>query len=167
LLGAEKFAEIIWCYGVWQSRYKKIKARFIEGLPDLEEFDGRPKLVVIDDLMHEADERVSKLFTKISHHKNASVVFITQNVFHQKKNNRDSNLNCHYLVLFKNPRDSLQISYLSRQMNPSNPKLGEHAFSVAASKPHGYLLLDFKQDTPDYLRIRSDIFSKMPAVHWV
>ena len=33
-----------------------------------------------------------------------------------------------------------------------------HAFSDATSIPHGYLLLDLKPNTPDYLRFRTHIF---------
>ena len=40
-------------------------------------------LLIIDDLMHEMNEVVAKLFTKCSHHRNTSVLLLTQNIFHQ------------------------------------------------------------------------------------
>jgi hypothetical protein len=162
-----EFTEIIWCYSIEQPIYNNIQARFIKGLPDENEFDGSPKLVILDDLMQESNEKVSKLFTRVSHHKNVSVIFITQNIFHQQKNSRDKNINAHYLVMFKNPRDYSQITCLSRQIDPCRPKIIEQAFREATQKPHGYLLFDFKQSTPDIMRLRSDIFSQTPKLYGV
>ena len=44
-------------------------------------------LIVIDDQMIEvgSDNRIVNLFTKGSHHRNLSVIYIVQNVFHRKK----------------------------------------------------------------------------------
>ena len=69
------------------------------------------------------------LFTKGSHHRNLSVIYIVQNLFHQGKGNRSISLNSHYLVLFKNPRDKLQILTLAKQMYPS-----ETAWFIKESK---------------------------------
>jgi hypothetical protein len=60
------------------------------------------------------------IFTKYSHHKNMSVIFTVQNIFHQKKGQRDISLNTMYLILMKNPRDMAQIIYLARQLHPLN-----------------------------------------------
>ena len=65
--------------------------------------------MVIDDHMEDAggDERIVNLFTRGSHHRNLSVIYILQNVFHQGKGSRSISLNSHYLVLLKNPWDQL------------------------------------------------------------
>jgi len=48
-------------------------------------FDGRqPTLLIIDDLMSETNQLVEDIFTKISHHRNISVIYMTQNVFDKK-----------------------------------------------------------------------------------
>ena len=60
--------------------------------------------------------KVSKLFTKGSHHCNISLVLITQNVFHQGPSSRDISLNSKDIVVFKNPRDKTQIVNLARQV---------------------------------------------------
>ena len=67
-------------------------------------------------------------------------------------------LNSHYLVCFKNPRDRAQIMHLSRQVWPENPKALQEAYTEATGEPHNYLLLDFKQGTPDEFRVRTKIF---------
>ena len=62
------------------------------------------------------DKRIVNLFTRGFHHRNLSVIYIVQNLFHQGKGSRSISLNSHYLVLFKNPRDKLQILTLAKQM---------------------------------------------------
>ena len=151
--------EIVWCYGVYQDVFNTMdNVSFVEGLPKETEFDGNNRvLLVIDDLMHEANEKVAQIFTKGTHHKNISVLFLTQNIFHSSKHSRTMNLNSHYLVLFKNPRDVGQIGILGRQMF-SNGKFLEEAFKDATSRPYGYLLVDLKPDTEEQLRVRTNIF---------
>jgi hypothetical protein len=150
---------IIWCFGCYQDEYRNSDSiEFVEGIPCSDILDGRRTLLIIDDLMSETDDRVTKLFTKGSHHKNASVVYISQNVFNKGKENRNISLNTHYLVLFKNPRDSAQIVHLGRQIFPERVKYFREAFADATTRPYGYLLVDLKTTTPDDLRLRTDIF---------
>ena len=159
------FKEIIWCYSEVGSLKEKAGVTYNEGLPDESVFTGEPKLLILDDLMHESSERVAKLFTKVSHHRNVSVIFITQNLFHQSKHSREMALNSHYLVVFKNPRDKSQIMYLARQLFPESPKFVVDAYNQATSKPHGYIFVDLKQDTEDRFRIKGDIFEEYISVY--
>ena len=57
--------EVVWCYGEWQAAYEEMKdVTFMEGLPQPQSWsDGKPRLIILDDLMSEADGRVTKLFT--------------------------------------------------------------------------------------------------------
>ena len=157
------FARKILYYGEWQSGYLEFgkDVEFREGLPASEDYvgDNRPKLVIIDDLMREgSNSTIVDLFTKGSHHKNLSVIFITQNLFHQGPGQRTITLNASYIVIFKNPRDRSQISHMGRQVYPENSKFLQEAYFDATSQPHGYLLLDLKQDTPEFCRVRTNIF---------
>jgi hypothetical protein len=147
---------IIWCYGIFQDIFRDIKGvEFNEGLPE-ESMQRKGTLIIIDDLMHEADDSVSKIFTKYSHHRDVSVIFLTQNIFY--KGGRTIGLNAHYLVLFKNPRDATQITYLARQMYPSKSKFMIEAFKDATTAPFSYLTVDLKANTDEKLRLRSGIF---------
>ena len=104
---------IVWCYSQWQPDYMVLMAtiqqiEFFKGIPpDLEHdsyFDvNKRNLIVFDDQM--IDAGVVNLFTRGSHHRNLSVIYIVQNLFHQGKGSRSIGLNSHYLVLFKNPRE--------------------------------------------------------------
>lgn len=164
--------EILWFYGEKQSFHNNIKEispvpiDFIQGMPELEkvaaESSPPPRLVVIDDLMVEGGGgKVIDFFTKGSHHRNLSVIFLLQNIFHQGKAMRDVSLNSHYIVLFKNPRENAQVGYLARQIDPQNSKFIQESYADATSMPHSYFLIDMKQSTPDYLRYRNNIFPNL------
>lgn len=149
-------------YGEWQPAYADSKIpnlQFVEGLPDMDVIDPKVRnLIVIDDLLAETDSRVTKIFTKGSHHRNCSVIYITQNLFDKNKENRTITLNAHYMVLFKSPRDAMQVQHLARQMYPGKSAFMREAFADATSKPYSYLLVDLRPDTPENMRLRTNIF---------
>ena len=155
---------ILFCYGEWQPAYEDMKKygldiAFMEGLVHFDDLKpGPPKLIIIDDLMGETNDQITRLFTKGSHHKNVSVIHILQNLFSKNKEQRCINLNTQYIVLFKNPRDASQIIHLAKQMYPKNVRFMQEAYKMATTNPFSYLLIDLKQDTPEHLRLRSDIF---------
>ena len=105
--------------------------------------------------MTSTDDRVVDIFTKISHHRNLSVVYLTQKIFYKNKQTRTLSINSHYIVLFKHARDAIQVANLARQMYP-----GKSAFMIknTTSSPYGYLLIDLKQETDDKLSLRTGIF---------
>ena len=159
---------ILWCYGEFQPLFQKLSdsvpgIQFVEGLPDdwSDHLDPRHKsLIVIDDLMSECgnDSRITKLFTKGSHHRNLSVVYIVQNLFYQSKESRTISLNCHYIVLFKNPRHRSQITHLAKQMYPNQTRFMSEAYFDTTEEPYGYLFVDLKPNTPEKYRLRTNIF---------
>ncbi|MCG8079175.1 MAG: hypothetical protein JAY75_23490 [Candidatus Thiodiazotropha taylori] len=157
---------IVWCYKEWQPAYNILQERegsnitFLSGIPndddDIVTDTSLSHLIVFDDMLGDKDEEKIKLwFTRKGHHRNASVIYITQNLFQQSKDSRTISLNAHYLILFQSPRDKMQIKHLAKQLQ--SPHL-MYAFNDATSKPHGYLLIDLKPDTPDMLRFRTNIF---------
>ena len=152
--------KVVWAYGEYQDQFDEYpNIHFHEGLPKPDMFDGKQKtLLIIDDLMSETDDSVTKIFTKISHHKSVSVLYLTQNLFFQGKQNRTISLNTHYMVLFKNPRDASQIAVLGKQMYPNKSKILVEAFRDATSVPYGYLLVDMRTDLDEQFRLRTGIF---------
>lgn len=151
------------------SREALQKTKFIHNLPDeFENIDGKNMLIVIDDLMSEAqNQKIADLFTRSSHHKNQSVILITQNIFHQSKYARDISLNAKYICVFRSPRDLNQIRYLSRQISDSGDKVFQIYKELTNDTPHSYLFIDLTQNTPSILRFRSDIFSDISEVFCV
>ena len=160
---------IIWCYGMYQPAYDEMQRTisnitFVEGLPsDLEPMTNPSirNLVILDDMMEQlrTDQRITNLFTK-GCHRNFSVIFILQNIFHHGKQLRDMSLNCHYLLLFKSPPDSSQVTHLAKQMFPGHTKYTQEAFQDATKQPYGFLLCDLKPDTPTDFRLRTNIFPR-------
>jgi hypothetical protein len=152
--------KIVWCHGQMQERY--LNKSFIEYHEGLVDNPSEYDLIVIDDLMNElgTDNRLLNLFTKGSHHMNISVIFIVQNIFHQSKHMRGISLNCQYLIIMKNPRDKSQIHCLARQLYPTKVKKFIKAFEDATKLPYSYLKIDLTPQTPDHLRLQTDILIK-------
>lgn len=162
--------KVLFCYSVDQPLYSEIRQNidgivFYHGLPSLdviyEMSEKEPLLIVLDDLIHKIvdNQDMLLLFTQGSHHKNISVIFMTQNLYHGGKNARTIALNVKYLVLFSNPRDTLQIKYLGRQLfSHKSEHLYEAYLDAIKLTKWGYLLIDLNHDTPDWARLRTNIF---------
>ena len=149
---------VIYSYSEWQPLYDKMRdVIFVEGFVPLSRCKQNT-LLIIDDQMEQLSPLVADIFTKGSHHKKISVCVITQNLFHHNKQMRTITLNAHYLILFKSPRDKSAISTLASQMYPGKAQFLKMIFTDATKDPHSYLLIDLKQQTPDYLRLRTNIF---------
>lgn len=158
-ISSVNFVQITWCFDEMQPLYNLKNVNYCQGIPDLSMFDGKEaQLVIIDDLMRESDGRIVDIFTKGSHHRNLSVFYITQNLFHQGKGQRDISLNSSYIIYFKNPRDRTQIRYLARQVSSENTKFMEDSYKDATKEAHGYLMIDLKQDTSEMCRFKTKIF---------
>ena len=158
-----------WCYSQWQPAYMEMlvtipNTEFVKGIPPALEKDSyfhvnKRNLIVFDDQMIDAgkDQRIVNLFTRGSHHRNLSVIYIVQNLFHQGKGSRSISLNSHYLVLFKNPRDKLQVLTLAKQMYPGCTDFFLKQYEGAVRRPFGYLLIDLKTTTQDDSRLRTNV----------
>ena len=165
----EPLDRVVFCYGEWQKGFEALQqdqgVTMIEGLPDdlYDRFEGLPGMLVLDDLMVESSNNpeVEKLFTRGTHHRGLTTVFLTQNLF--RKGSRTQSLNTHYVVAFKNPRDQTQMGFLFRQAFPKQQKFVEEAFKDATQREYGYLLFDFETDTPDAFRLRTRIFPTDPG----
>ena len=159
--------KVVWCYKEWQHAYNLMQEsfdfiKFIEGIPDDENEIvsdvSIPHLVIFDDMLGEKDEEKIKLwFTRKGHHRNSSVIYITQNMFQQSKSSRTISLNSRYMVVFRNERDTNQIKTLANQMQA--PHLIP-AYNDATSTEHGYLVIDFHARTKREMRLRTDIFHR-------
>ena len=78
---------------------------YLPKIKDINEYD----VIVIDDFMKELNKykELEQMFVKQSHHLNKSIFYVVQNSFYD--NIRTISLNCHYIILMKNPRDKSQI----------------------------------------------------------
>jgi hypothetical protein len=164
---------LVYCYGAYlKDTFNLLHKYFpnielISGLDNSLDFNpSKNNFLIIDDLMTEAVKSniVSDYFTKGSHHKNLSVILLTQNIFHQGSFGRTIGINANYTIYFKNPRDRQQISHLGRQMFPGSGKSNvlKEAYEDAIARPFGYIFLDFKQNTLDKLRLKTNVLPTDP-----
>ena len=92
---SKEINRVNYCYGEWQSEFDKMESvEFVKGIDSVfndKNFfkSGENTLLILDDLANElsGNPRASKLFTQGIHHKNVSIVFITQNLYKQGKSN--------------------------------------------------------------------------------
>ena len=140
---------ILWCFGQWQPLYEDLQKRiscmeFIRGIPDYlnnsQLIDpSKRNLIIFYDLKTEAkcDQRIADLFTKGSHCRNISIVYLTQNVFPQGKACRNITLNTQYLVVFNNLINRQQVATLARRIYPSTSTAFMRKFEDATARPYG------------------------------
>ena len=170
MFDGEPPVRILYCYGIHQPLYEEMQKfipsmTFKEGLPtpeDVDELtsDRKHSILLIDDLMEQAvkSSEVELLFTRGSHHRRMTVIYINQNQFNQGKNARSINLNTHYLILLRNPRDVFQIQILGKQVFPGKSQSVVEAYKDCTSQPYGYLVLDLSPHTSEEHRLRTKIF---------
>ena len=156
------FNKIIWCYAENNAKPNIPGVIFHRGmLTNYSNEKNEKILIILDDLMSDAyNSSVSELFTKGSHHRNTSVILVTQNLFHQTSQSRNISLNAKYIILFKNPRDKQQFSHLARQIYPENSRELMRVYNEVMQTPHAYFIIDLTQDCNELLRFRTDIFNK-------
>ena len=172
----QKSTRIFWYYNQWQECYEKLKKsfgksiRFERGVPELSEdlceINARyNNIIILDDLMAEATDSLSRLFTQ-GRHRNASVILLLQNMFPKGKYNTDISRNAQYLALFRSPSDRKQIGIIGERMFDKNRVHFMNAYYKETEKPFGYLLVDNKPGTPPDKQILADLFGECYVYHF-
>ena len=148
---------IVYSYKKYQPLFDTVSGvEFVQGLPKLDK--SVKTLVLIDDQLGENLKEVVELFTVGAHHDNCSVIYVTQNMFYENKDYRTICRNAQYLIIFKSPRCMNQLSTLACQIYPKGKsELMIKAFEDATSKPYRNLVVDLKPDTPEVLRLRTNV----------
>ena len=173
---SQPVSEILYCMSVEQPLYQKMRnsvpgIKFHKGLPtevDLEEFtDGSEHtMVVLDDLMENVVKSVDiqNLFTKYSHHRNISVIYINQNMYASGPCSRNLSLNTQYFIVLCNPRDIGQIEVLARQTGLG--KLLKDSYrDCVMTKRYGYQVISLHpadiRDADDSPRLKARIHTNI------
>ena len=161
---------IVVLYKRWQPLYDEMKRtipniEFIQGVPNGLDKDGyfnarKPNLLIIDDLMSTTANNsiIADLFSEGSHHRNISVINITQNLFPPGKVSTTQRRNTQYMIIFKSPMSQDQIRTIGSFMFPGHvPKFLE-IYQQATAPAYGYLVIDAKPDTPESYRFKHQLF---------
>ena len=124
-----------------------VSFEFIDSLKN----NGTKYLLIFDDSCEEICN--SKAFVDIAtagRHRGLSTNYIKHNLFHQSKLGRDVELQNTHIVLFKSPRDVMQVTTLSTQLGLGSELI--EWYRDATSVPFGHLLIDLSPRTDDRLR---------------
>lgn len=141
----------VYAYTQWQPIFESLKDKveFFCGLPEKEKLldwaaSTKKLLLILDDLINRIIQSPDylELVTIHVHHMNISVVYISQNLFPQGRFSRTISLNSQNIVLFDNPRDTLQIQVLARKIFPGKVKYFLDCFRKATQNRYCYLLID-------------------------
>ena len=133
----------------------------------LEKSNNRGSLCIFDDVMNEvsSNSTISKLFTRGRSHLGCSLVLMLQNFFPKGSQSRTISINAQYQVLFRYPRDSLQISILARHLCPLNSKSFLEIFKRAMHCAYGYLFCCFTQFCSDRIHYRTNVLpNEYPSI---
>ena len=120
---------------------------FIDSLKN----NGTNYLLIFDDFCEEICN--SKAFVYIAtagRHRGLSTIYIKRNLFHQSKLGRDVELQNTHIVLFKSPRDLMQVTTRSAQLGLGSELVDW--YRDGTSLPFGHLLIDLSPRTDDRLR---------------
>lgn len=177
-----KINNVIWFYSSYQDEYTELKksnlvTRFISKMPTIEEFlsltepykKSSGSIVVLDDLMGQIDKTLVELVCVKSRHTNVSLFVLFQNIFIHNPLARQISLNLKYFHILKNPRDSLGFMILAKQILSKDFKWLVDVYNKEISKtPYGCLLLNLDQETPEFLRVTSNILpNERPVQVWM
>ena len=140
-------------YDVIQKEIKKLE--FVQGVNfkfiDSLKNNGTKYLLIFD---YSCEEICNlEAFVDIAtagRHRGLSTIYIKHNLFHQSKLGRDVELQNTHIVLFKSPRDVMQVTTLSTQLGLGSELVDW--FRDATSVPFGHLLIDLSPRTDDRLR---------------
>ena len=161
-----------WVYNFWQPLYEQltgeitfVHASGAESASVVNRVLGEMKpeqrnLLVLDDQMSSlADSgELARLFTEGSHHLNLTVIYIVQNLFHHAKSQVTVSRNTHYFIIFKNPRDTSQVSSLMQQLARGKTGPMVKIFEDATEEPFSYLYIDCHPQYDKDLRYCVNIF---------
>ena len=113
--------------------------------------NGTKYLLIFEDTCEEICN--SKAFVDIAtagRHRGLSTIYIKHNLFHQSKLGRDVELQNTHIVLFKSPRDVMQVTTLSTHLGIGSELV--YWYRDATSVPFGHLLIDLSPRTDNRLR---------------
>ena len=156
----QKFGKIYFFYQHSQPLYNVMQKEienleFVRGVSfefiDSLKNNGTKYFLLFDDSCEEICN--SQTFVDIAtagRHWGLSPIYIKHNFFHQSKLGRDVELQNTHIVLFKSPRDVMQVTSLSTQLGLGSELVDW--YRDATSVPFGHLLIDLSPRTDDILR---------------
>lgn len=144
-------------------RSRNIEISFNKGIDSLslDSLDPNARhLIIIEDLMTQCRDSplIEELFYHGSSHQSISVIATFNNIFTRGKSSRTIQLNSNIFILFRCRADVRQVSHLFQEFEPERWRFLLEAFNMETQfMRHGWLLCDFSDTTPEWLRYRNFI----------
>lgn len=139
------------------------KVVFREGMPLVSEcvkwsYMKGHIIIVFDDLMTELskDKEMVKFVTVYCSHNRITMIVLLHNMF--QPGLRTLSINTHYVVLFKNKRDTLQVETMGRRVMKDRMKYFFACYRKAVSNLYGYLFVDMHPHSDEMYELRTRIF---------
>jgi len=128
------------------------------------------QIIVLDDFadLTENSKELTAIYTQHSHHKNFSIIRMSQNLFWAGKGSRTRSLNVHYLVLMRQCRDYKQIRQLARQMTQNEKQFNGFMaayFHATGKVPYSHFLISVHPRDSQKLFLRSNLFGGNTTVY--
>ena len=107
-----------------------------------------------------------KFVTVNCSHNGITMIVLLHNIF--QPGLRTLSINTHYVVLFKNKRDSLQMEMFGRRVMKDHVKFFFECYRKAVHTPYGYLFVDMHPRSDDEYVLRTQIFpNETPTIVYV
>ena len=140
-------------YNVMQKEIKSLE--FVQGVNfefiDSLKNNGTKYLLIFDTSCEDfCNSKAFVDFATAGRHRGLSKIYIKHILFHQSKLGRGVELQNTHIVLFKSPRDFMQVTALSTQLGLGSELVDW--YRDATSVPFGHLLIDLSPRTDDRLR---------------
>ena len=161
---------IYFFYACYQKQYQELENQiphinFFNCLPTEEHINelsdiNSHDLIVLDDWGQECarNQVVLSLFVRDCHHKNISLILLTQQLYHPGACRRTQSVNTTCNIFMRNPAGSDQINIFSRQRFPGKSKEFIATYEKVTRKPFSYLIVDSHSKTDPQISIRTGLF---------
>ena len=153
--------KIVYYFAEYQLLFERYEDRieFCHRMPKADTIDWlTDTLVVYDDLMDEADERLTRIFTCGSHHSNVSVIFMVQNFFQQETTHGQKDCNCEIIDCFSECAKNVlnNVALKKGQLDPYWQDSCFHSSSSGSlvNVDHAKLLCVIDEFDPEYKRVQ-------------
>lgn len=149
-------AKVYWFYTMLNSITPVQEAlsdvEFIEGIPDYDFIstkivDNTPKILVMDDMQDvistaKGATDMTKIFTRLSHHSDVSLIFLVQDMYYNPKMRRITN-QCENLIVMANGSGIMgQVGHFASQQGLNAQFVKDYCLqNVRDLSSHGYLLI--------------------------
>ena len=149
--------EIIYYFTEYQSIFDRYPhVIFRQGVPKSDEIENmRNVLVILDDMMTEVDQKILNIFTRGSHHREISIIFMVQNFFNKNKHMRT--ICTVYRYLQESARQQSNRTS-GEQLYPHNYRFAVDSYKNSTQEAFGYLLVDLRIEQDKELRLRTHVF---------